>query len=54
MFLFMILGLIAVILTVISIAVLSIGGVIGVILFGDVIVCIFIIILVMKKLIFKR
>ena len=54
MILFMILAFIIAILAVVSIAVLSIGGAIGTILFGDVIVCIFIIVLIVKKLVFKR
>lgn len=53
MILFIILLLTAVILTVVTVLALSAGGVAFIILFGDVIVCIALIVWIMRK-IFKR
>ncbi len=53
MILFTILALIAFLLIMVTLAVVSVGGAVGIILFGDVIVCIGIIILIMKR-IFKN
>lgn len=53
MILFTILAIILVLLGVVAIAVLAVGGTIGVIIFGDVIVCIVIIVLLMKWLLKK-
>ena len=46
----LILTIIAVILMVIAICVLIVGGVAGVIVFGDLIVCVAVIIFIMKKI----
>lgn len=54
MVLFTLLLLIALILIVTTLIVLSVGGAVGIILFGDVIVCIVFIALVLKKLLKKR
>lgn len=54
MVLFTLLLLMAIILIVVTLIVLSVGGAVGVILFGDVIVCIVLIGFVMKKLLKKR
>lgn len=54
MILFTILLLIALMLSVIAIAFLSIGGTIGFLLFGDIIVCIVFIVWLMKKRIKKK
>lgn len=54
MVLFTLLLLITIILIVITLAVFSVGGAIGIILFGDVIVCIVLLIFIMKKLIKKK
>ena len=54
MILFMILLLILLILTVLVVAVVGTVGAAGIVLFGDVIVCIFIIVFLMKKLFFKK
>ena len=54
MILFTILLLTLVLLTVFTVAVVSAGGAIFIVLFGDVIVCALIIIWIMKRLITKR
>lgn len=54
MILFLILLLTLVILTVITVAVISVTGAVGVVLFGDVIVCIWLIVWFMKRIIWKR
>lgn len=54
MILLLILLLTAGILTVISVAVISVTGAIGIVLFGDVIVCIFVIFKVIKRLFRKK
>lgn len=54
MVLFTLLIMIALILIVATLIVLSVGGAVGIILFGDVIVCIVFIALVLKKLLKKR
>ena len=54
MILFTILALILIALMVIAIAVLSIGGTIGMVLFADLIVCIFFVIMTIKKIFFKK
>lgn len=54
MILLIILAIIMAILLVFTIAVVSVGGAVGIILFGDVIVCILVIGAVIKKLIFKK
>lgn len=48
------LTLIVLVLIVITVIVVSIGGALGIILFGDVIVCIAILIWIIKKLIFRK
>ena len=50
MILFMILLLMAVLLTLITVVSISVGGTTFIILFGDVIVCIFIIVWIMRRL----
>ena len=54
MFLFMILLLIALILIVLTVVVLSVFGAGAIVLFGDVIVCVFIIGWIIKKLFFNK
>ena len=54
MILLLILLLTAGILTVISVAVISVTGAIGIVLFGDVLVCIFVIFKVIKRLFRKK
>lgn len=54
MFLIILLLMITIILVVVTIAVLSVGGAIGIIVFGDVIVCILILGFIIKKLILKK
>ena len=54
MILLLILLLTAGILTAISVAVISVTGAIGIVLFSDVIVCIFVIFKVIKRLLFRR
>lgn len=54
MILFTILALIVIFLAVVAIAVLSIGGTIGIILFGDIIVCIAVVVWLIKKFVFKK
>ena len=54
MVLFVLLLLITLILSVTTLAVLSVGGAIGIILFGDVIVCVLILIWIMKKILTKK
>lgn len=54
MILFMILLLTLILLTVITVVAVSAIGATGIVLFGDVIVCAFIIIWIMKRLIGKR
>lgn len=54
MILLLILLLTAGILTAISVAVISVTGAIGIVLFGDVIVCVFIIFKFIKRLLFRR
>ena len=54
MILFMILLLMVVLLTVLTIAAVSVIGATGIVLFGDVIVCVFIIIWIMKRLFGKK
>jgi hypothetical protein len=54
MILFLILLLIVILLTAITVFAISVGGTAFVILFGDVIVCIFILVWVMKRLFKKR
>ena len=54
MVLFIILSLILVVLVTITLAVISVGGAVGIILFSDVFVCIAILIFIMKKLIKRR
>lgn len=54
MILFLILSLIVLALTVITITVLAAGGATFIIVFGDVIVCIFLLIWIIKKLFFKQ
>jgi hypothetical protein len=53
MILFMILLLMLILLTVFTVIAISVGGSIVIVLFGDVIVCIFIIAWIIKKLIKK-
>ena len=54
MILFITLLMIAAILLVITVLTISIGGSVFIILFGDVIVCVFIILWIMKRLFRKR
>ena len=54
MILFTILLLIIAMLTVITVLVVSVTGAVGIVLFGDVIVCIFLIVWFMKKLTKKK
>ena len=54
MVLFILLAIIATIMIMVTMAVISIGGAVGAILFSDVIVCIFIIGWIMKKMINKK
>lgn len=54
MILFMILALMVIILTGLTILAISIGGSVAVVLFGDVIVCIVIILFIIKRIIFGR
>lgn len=54
MFLILLLLMIMLILIVLTVVVVSVGGAIGIVLFGDVIVCIIIIGWVIKKLIKKK
>ena len=54
MVLFILLAIIAIIMIMVTMAVVSVGGAIGMILFSDVIVCIFIIGWIMKKMISKK
>ena len=54
MVLFVLLLLITLILCVVTLAVLSVGGAVGIILFGDVIVCVLILIWIMKKILTKK
>ena len=54
MILFMILALMVIILTGLTILAISIGGSVAVVLFGDVIVCIVIILFIIKRIIFRR
>jgi hypothetical protein len=54
MFLAILLILITLILAVITLAVLSVGGAVGIILFSDVIVCVFLLIWIIKKLFKKK
>lgn len=54
MILFTILLLIIAMLTVITVLVVSVTGAAGIVLFGDVIVCIFLIVWLMKKLTKKK
>lgn len=53
MFLILLLALIALILIVVTVVVVSVGGAIGIIIFGDVIVCILVIVWLIKKLLKK-
>lgn len=53
MILLLILAIILAILVVFTIAVVSVGGAVGLIIFGDIIVCILVIGWIIKKLIFK-
>ena len=54
MVLFMILLLTLLLLTVLTVLAISIGGTVAIVLFGDVIVCGFIIVWIMRKLIKKK
>jgi len=54
MILFTILAIIAVILIVITIFVAAIGGTLGIVLFGDIIVCIAIIVWILKRILDKH
>ena len=54
MILFTILLLILLILTVVTVLAISIGGSAFIVIFGDVIVCIFIIVWIIKKIFFKK
>lgn len=54
MILFTILLLTLIILTILSVLAISMGGAIFIIVFGDVIVCIFIIVWILKRLIKKK
>lgn len=54
MILFMILALMVIILTGLTVLAISIGGSVAVVLFGDVIVCIVIILVIIKRMIFGR
>lgn len=54
MILFTILLLTLILLTIITVLVVSAGGAIFIVIFGDVIVCIFLIIWLMKRLISKK
>ena len=54
MILFVTLLMIISILTVVTVLAISIGGSMFIVLFGDVIVCIFIIMWIMKKLLFRK
>lgn len=54
MVLFLILALIAIILAIVTVVTVSIGGAAFIILFGDVIVCVFIIIAIIKRLFFRK
>ena len=53
MILFTVLAIILAILLVFTVFVLSVGGAVGIIIFGDIFVCILFIVLIMKKLIKK-
>ena len=54
MILFVLLLLITLILGVVTLVVLSVGGAVGIILFGDVIVCVLILVWIMKKILTKK
>lgn len=54
MILFIILALILLILIVFTVITVSVGGAVGIIVFGDVIVCAWLIIMIMKRIIEKR
>ena len=54
MVLLLLLTVVAIILAVVAFAFLSLGGAVGFILFGDIIVCIALIVFIMKKLIKKK
>lgn len=54
MILFIILLLVLLLLSIFLVAVVSVGGAIGIVIFSDVIVCAFIIIWIMKRLVFKK
>lgn len=54
MILFMILALMVIILTGLTVLAISIGGSVAVVLFGDVIVCIIVILFIIKRIIFGR
>ena len=53
MFLFAILLLILVFITIFTVAVVSVGGAVFIVIFGDVIVCAFIIVWLLRKLLKK-
>ena len=54
MILFTILAIIAIILIVITISIAAIGGTLGIVFFGDIIVCIAIIVWICKKILDKH
>ncbi len=54
MVLFMILAIMLVVLTVFTVAVISVTGAVGVVLFGDIIVCIWLILWFIKRIIRKK
>lgn len=53
MFLFLILLLILILITIFTVAVVSVGGAVFIVIFGDVIVCAFIIVWLLRKLLKK-
>ena len=54
MILFLILALMLVILTVFTVVIVSVTGAVGVVLFGDIIVCIMMIIWIIKRILRKK
>lgn len=54
MILLTILALILVMLTIVAVFVLSVGGTIGIIIFGDLLVCIIVIVWIMRRIIKRK
>ena len=54
MILFLILALMLVILTVFTVVIVSVTGAVGIVLFGDIIVCIMMIIWIIKRILRKK